>query len=144
MYLILILPLLAGLLAQTIKIFIHGNHIKFTPKNLVAYSGMPSGHSATVIALTTIIGLTQGLDSAIFSLSLVFAILVIRDALGIRRYLGEHGKILNALVKELNNDKLLDERYPHVLEKIGHTPMQVVVGGSIGFITAIVGYLMFY
>jgi acid phosphatase family membrane protein YuiD len=144
MYLIILVALGAGLTAQTIKMFVHGNHIRFSPKNIVAYSGMPSGHSATVVALTTIIGLTQGTGSAIFAMSVVFAVLVIRDAIGIRKYLGEHGKILNALVKELNADDLLDKRYPHLLEKIGHTPAQVAVGGLIGFLLAVAGYLLFY
>lgn len=144
MYLIIILPIASALLAQTLKMFLHGNHIKFSPKNLVAYSGMPSGHSALMISLTTIIYLTQGLASPIFALTLVMAVLVIRDAIGLRQYLGEHGKILNMLVKDLDNDHVLEKHYPHLLERIGHTPMQVLAGGTLGFIVSIVGYLLFY
>ncbi len=141
MYYIILLPLLSGMLAQTIKMFIHTNHIKFSAKNLAAYSGMPSGHTATMISLTTIIALTQGIASPIFALTFVMMILVIRDALGLRRYLGEHGKILNTLVNELEHDELLDKRYPHVLEQIGHTPMQVLAGGILGFSISILGYI---
>lgn len=144
MYLIIILPLASALIAQTLKMAINANHIKFSPKNLVAYSGMPSGHSALVISLATIIYLTQGLDSPIFALSIVMAILVIRDAVGLRRYLGEHGKILNMLVRDLDNDDVLEKRYPHLLEKIGHTPMQVLAGSIIGFAVSVIGYLLFY
>jgi acid phosphatase family membrane protein YuiD len=95
-----------------------------------------------VISLATIIGLKEGFDSAIFAFSVVFAVIIIRDALGIRRYLGQHGRILNILVKDLKDDSVLDENYPHLLEKIGHTPAQVLVGAIIGFLTSLIGYLI--
>ncbi|RLC38499.1 divergent PAP2 family protein, partial [Candidatus Falkowbacteria bacterium] len=97
---ILLLPLVAGLIAQLIKFFIRSNNKKFEFKNILAYSGMPSGHSAIVISLATIIGLKEGINSPLFAISIILAIIVIRDALGIRRYLGQHGKTLNILVKD--------------------------------------------
>jgi acid phosphatase family membrane protein YuiD len=63
--------------------------------------------------------------------------------MGIRRYLGQHGKILNILVKDLKEDEMLDENYPQLLEKIGHTPTQVIVGSLIGFTVSIIGYWLF-
>jgi len=142
MYQIIFLPLVAALITQLIKIFLDSNKLKWNLKNLVAYSGMPSGHSAIVVSLATIIGLTEGLESSLFALAFVFAIIVIRDALGIRKYLGEHGRILNKLVKDLKDDEMLDSKYPHLLEKIGHTPAQIIVGSLIGFIVSIVGYIV--
>lgn len=141
MPLILIAPILSGLIAQTIKFFIKTNKQKFSFKNFVAYSGMPSGHSAMVVSLAAIIGLDQGWHSPLFAVSTILAIIVIRDALGIRRYLGKHGRILNILIKDLGDDKMLDETYPHLLEKIGHTPIQVLVGSIIGFL---VSFVLFY
>lgn len=142
MYSILILPLISIFIAQLIKPLIKANRQKFSFKNFMAYSGMPSGHSAMVISLATITGLKIGFDSALFAISAVFALLVIRDALGLRRYLGEHGKILNILVKDLSNDKVLDEKYPLLLEKIGHTPAQVLAGSAIGFTVSLIGYFL--
>ena len=142
MYQIIFLPLVAALITQLIKIFLDSNKLKWNLKNLVAYSGMPSGHSAIVVSLATIIGLTEGWESSLFALAFVFAIIVIRDALGIRKYLGEHGRILNKLVKDLKDDEMLDSKYPHLLEKIGHTPAQIIVGSLIGFIVSIVGYIV--
>ena len=142
MYQIIFLPLVAALITQLIKIFLDSNKLKWNLKNLVAYSGMPSGHSAIVVSLATIIGLTEGWESSLFALAFVFAIIVIRDALGIRKYLGEHGRILNKLVKDLKDDEMLDSKYPHLLEKIGHTPAQIIVGSLIGFIVSIVGYII--
>ncbi|MEK7097323.1 MAG: divergent PAP2 family protein, partial [Patescibacteria group bacterium] len=118
-YKIIFLPILAGFIAQVIKFFIRSNNQRFKFRNILAYSGMPSGHSALVISLATITGLAEGLDSSSFAISLILAVIVIRDAIGIRRYLGEHGKILNILVEDLKDDRVLDERYPHLLERIG-------------------------
>jgi hypothetical protein len=129
-------------IAQSLKFLIPSNHQEFNLKNYFSYSGMPSGHSAMVISLATIIGLKEGFDSSIFALSVVFAVIVIRDAVGLRRYLGQHGRILNILVKDLKDDSFLDEKYPRLLEKIGHTPAQVMAGAMIGFLTSLIGYLI--
>lgn len=142
MYQIIALPILAGIIAQICKFFINSNNLKANFKNLTAYSGMPSGHSAIVISLATIVGLTEGWDSPFFAISAILALIVIRDALGIRRYLGQHGKTLNILVKDLGDDDVLEEKYPRLLEKIGHTPAQVLVGSIIGISVSILGYLI--
>lgn len=139
---ILLLPLIAGAIAQTIKFFIGSNKQELKFKNLMAYSGMPSGHSAIVISLATIIALKEGWQSPLFAITVILAIIVIRDALGIRRYLGEHGRVLNVLVKDLGNDQVLDEKYPRLLERVGHTPMQVFVGALIGFFASLIGFLL--
>ena len=144
MYLILILPLISGFIAQLIKFFIKTNKQKFNFNNILVYSGMPSGHSAMVISLSTIIGLILNWDSPIFAISIILSIIIIRDALGIRRYLGEHGKVLNILVKDLEDDEVLDKKYPHLLESIGHTPAQVLVGALIGFFISLLGYFLLY
>jgi uncharacterized protein len=138
----LILPLIAMLLTQVSKAFIKSNHQKFSIGSILAYSGMPSGHSALVISLATIIGLKSGWLSPLFAISFVLAMITIRDAMGLRRYLGEHGRMLNELVKDLKEepDKPLDRNYPHLLEKIGHTPAQVIVGGLIGFFISLIGF----
>ena len=141
-YSIVLLPIMAGLLAQVIKLFIKSNQQKWQVKNLLAYSGMPSGHSAMIVSLATIIGLVEGLHSPFFAISVVLMIIVIRDALGIRRYLGQHGKTLNILVKDLSNDNVLDKQYPHLLERIGHTPLQVLAGSTLGFLISFLGWLL--
>lgn len=110
---------------------------------MFTYSDMPSGHTAVVISLTSILALKQGLDSPIFACAFVYAILVITDAIGLRNYLGSHGKTLNVLVDDLKEDDFLDRRYPKHVEKIGHTPLQVAIGVLIGSIVSLTGYLLF-
>jgi hypothetical protein len=138
----LLFPLISALVAQSIKFFIDSNQQKFSLKNLAAYSGMPSGHSAIIISLATIVGLAEGFHSPLFAVCFVLAVIVIRDAIGLRQYLGQHGKVLNILVKDLKDDKLLDENYPKLLEKIGHTPIQVLAGSMIGFLISLIGYFI--
>ena len=141
--LIILLPILSGaILAQFIKILLKINKERIYFQDLFAYSGMPSGHTAMVVSLVVIVALQEGWQSPLFGVSFIFAFLVIRDALGLRWYLGEHGRILNVLLKDLSNDKVLEERYPKLLEKIGHTPAQVIVGAILGASVSFIGYLV--
>ena len=137
-------PVLAFILAQGTKIFLKslGTH-KLHWRDIFAYSDMPSGHTATVVSLSTIIALRLGLGSAEFALALVFMSIVITDAIGLRNYLGQHGRTLNILVKDLKEDDFLDNSYPKQLEHIGHTPIQVIIGGLIGFLVSVIGFLFF-
>lgn len=142
MYIYLLCPIIAFALAQGTKVFLRSLKHKITWHDLFAYSDMPSGHTAVVIGLVTIIGLQDGLSSPFFAISFVFATIVIVDAIGLRNYLGAHGKTLNILVKDLKEDEFLDRTYPKQLERIGHTPLQVLVGAIVGFLTsAIIWYL---
>jgi acid phosphatase family membrane protein YuiD len=143
MYIYLLTPIVAFILAQGAKVFLRSFHHKITWHDVFAYSDMPSGHTAVVISLITILGLKLGVDSPIFATAFVYAVIVITDAVGLRNYLGQHGKTLNILVKDLKEDEFLDRSYPKLLERIGHTPMQVVVGALVGLITSIISFLLF-
>ena len=143
MYQILITSLVAGIIAQLSKAFFKSAKTKLDWRFFSSYSGMPSSHAAFVSALAMIVGLTEKFSSPVFAVSLVFGLLVIRDALGARRYLGQHGEIINSLVRDLNKDKMLDETYPRLLENIGHTPAQIIAGLVLGIIISLASYLIF-
>ncbi len=140
---ILLVPLLAAMIAQLSKVFIRSNKQKLSWSTLWVYSGMPSGHSAITVALTTIIGLEKGWDYPGFSIALVFTLLILRDAVGLRRQLGRHGLMLNELVADLKDDNYLDNHYPQLLEKIGHTPAQIAIGSLIGCLVAVAVHFIF-
>jgi acid phosphatase family membrane protein YuiD len=140
MYIYLICPIAAFTLAQGAKVFLRSFDHQVTWHDVFAYSDMPSGHTAVVSALVTILGLKLGLNSPIFAAAFVFATIVITDAIGLRNYLGQHGRTLNILVKDLKEDEFLDRTYPKLLEHIGHTPLQVVVGALVGIITSLLGF----
>jgi len=140
---ILIWPLIALFIAQLAKFFISSNRLKFSWQGVFAYSGMPSGHSAMVSALAGTIALYYGFNSPFFAIAAILAIIVIRDATGLRRYLGQHGRTLNILVKDLKEDDMLDASYPTLLERIGHTPAQVFFGILIGLAVSLLGFWLF-
>ena len=140
---ILIAPLVAALIAQLSKVLVRTNKQKLSWSVLWVYSGMPSGHAAITVALTTIIGLEKGFDYPGFAITLVFTLLVLRDAIGLRRQLGNQGSVLNELVDDLEDDNYLDKRYPQLLERIGHTPAQIIVGSLVGGLVAVFIYLIF-
>lgn len=140
---ILIAPLVAAVIAQLSKVLVRTNKQKLSWSVLWVYSGMPSGHAAITVALTTIIGLEKGFDYPGFAITLVFTLLVLRDAIGLRRQLGNQGSVLNELVDDLEDDNYLDKRYPQLLERIGHTPAQIIVGSLVGGLVAVFIYLIF-
>ena len=95
--------------------------------------GMPSSHSALVCALTTSIGFRSGVDSDIFILALCFMLVVIRDAVGVRRASGLQARSLNELGKKLYQKGMID--FQTVKEVHGHTPLEVFVGCLLGLFT---------
>ena len=143
MYIYLICPILAFAIAQGAKVLINSRRKKIGWLDIFAYSDMPSGHTAVVSALVAIIALRVGISSPLFAVAFVFATIVIVDAIGLRNYLGQHGKTLNVLIKDLKEDEFLDRSYSRLLEKIGHTPAQVAVGAVIGGLTSLILHWIF-
>ncbi len=98
--------------------------------------GMPSSHSATVSSLATAVGIAQGINSVYFAISVIFAIIVMHDASGIRRAAGKQAGVLNDLGKSLSN--LFEEKFhqEQLKELLGHTPVEVMVGAILGIVIA--------
>ncbi len=97
--------------------------------------GMPSSHSALAVSIATSIGFTSGVTSDVFILSLFFAMVVIRDAMGVRRASGLQAKALNSLGKDLT--KKLKLSFHPVKEIHGHTLPQTLIGSLLGFFIAL-------
>lgn len=101
-------------------------------RRLFGAGGMPSSHSAVVATLTTLIGKEYGLGSAIFAVSFVFSLIVMYDAAGVRRAAGKQATLLNKLVENYpNSNVIVTEK---LVEVLGHTPFQVLVGAVIGIL----------
>lgn len=96
-------------------------------RQLYVSGDMPSSHSATTVALATVIGLHDGTDSAIFALAALFAAIVMYDAVMVRRSSGEQGAAIGALISEIKS--LI--RPPRAAK--GHQPLEVAVGAVLGF-----------
>ena len=81
---------LAWLIAQVLKTLINFLLTKeFVWERMVGAGGMPSSHSALVCSLTVALSRKLGFTSPEFALSLVFAAVVMYDAMGVRRAAGE-------------------------------------------------------
>ena len=97
---------------------------------------MPSSHSAVVMSLTILIGKEYGFDSPVLALSGVFAFIVMYDAAAVRRAAGKQARLLNKIVDTPGLSGL--EVQERLVEVLGHTPIQVIVGALIGVIVGVI------
>ena len=104
--------------------------------------GMPSSHSAVVCSLATATGICEGISSTYFIISLIFALVVLRDSVGVRRAAGLQAKALNNLGKQYA--KFTGQEFSSVKEIQGHTPLEVLVGSCLGIIIAVIFYFFFF
>lgn len=134
--------LAATAVAQILKLIIVGaTERRFAPERLLETGGMPSSHSAAVVALAISLGIREGWGSPYFALAAVFGGIVMYDATGIRRAAGMQAQLINDLVEELGH--LFDDGFrPQALKTLlGHTYPQVLVGAVLGGLTAMILHL---
>ena len=136
---VLISAVLGWFIAQFLKIFtVLFTTKKFHIKYMFTNGGMPSSHSATVLALCIACAIQEGVASPYFAISAVLAVIVMNDAFGVRYETGKQATILNRITKELfagNTDGVNTQ----LKELVGHTPFQVLMGALLGIVVA-VGY----
>ncbi|MGE0199459.1 MAG: divergent PAP2 family protein [Candidatus Melainabacteria bacterium] len=138
---IILSGLTAAFVAQLIKFFIYWltqRQVNF--RLFFQTGGMPSSHSAWMVAMATSVGLIEGFDSTLFAVAFGIAMIVMYDAAGLRRSAGKMAGVLNAIVADIYTDH--QERFPErLMELLGHTPIEVIVGGIQGFFTAYLFHL---
>jgi uncharacterized protein len=128
---VLLASVLAWALAQVSKTV--GEIIKerrLVLSRLVSSGGMPSSHSALVTGLATAVGRVMGISSPAFAIAAVLACIVMYDAAGVRRAVSIQARILNQMIDEAFQGHPFAEK--RLRELIGHTPIQVFVGGLLG------------
>lgn len=136
-YRYLIIPLTVLICIQAFKVIWDLVTLKkFNFKRIVGAGGMPSSHAATTVSITTMIGRGMGTSSPVFALALIFTLVVIFDACGVRREAGKQAKILNEIIEtpDMSNIEVNEK----LVELVGHTPKQVLVGVIIGFIVGMI------
>ncbi|MCM1160402.1 MAG: divergent PAP2 family protein [Roseburia sp.] len=136
---ILVSAITGWFVAQVLKTIIHMIISKqFSAERLVGSGGMPSSHSSTVCALVTATGIIYGLSGYEFAVAAIFAIVVMYDAMGVRRETGKQARILNQMMNIFtdmgNSLKTPEEK---LKEFVGHTPLQVLMGAILGILIAI-------
>ena len=97
---------------------------------------MPSSHSSITACLCTTIGYRSGVDSDIFILSMVFFLVTIRDAVGVRRANGRQARRLNE-IGDILRSRGFYEDFKKLKEVNGHSPMEAFVGSLLGFFIGI-------
>ncbi len=129
---------LGWMIAQVAKTIIHLIITKkFVAERLVGSGGMPSCHSATVCALATATGMECGASAPEFAISVMLAIIVMYDAMGVRRETGIQAKVLNEMIEVFTKMGKTMSAEEKLKEFIGHTPLQVLVGAILGIIVAV-------
>lgn len=112
---------------------------KFDPERLVGAGGMPSAHSASVCGLTIAVARSVGFASPLFAISFLLAVVVMYDAMGVRRAAGEHAKVINMIVRKQNDGKIsyIPKDKKQLKEFLGHTPLEVLGGALLGILIAL-------
>lgn len=133
---ILLNSLGAWFIAQFIK-FVHTliSYKKIDFRKFFSAGGMPSAHTALVSCLSTEVGLVEGFNSTMFSLSVIFSMIVMYDAAGVRHAAGKQAQILNRLVEDYYRNHTISEK--RLKELLGHTPIEVFFGMLLGISFAI-------
>ncbi len=131
---VLLVALVACLTAQVLKlVFDLAKNGKLNVRVLVETGGMPSAHSALVAALAAGVGQTAGWASPDFAVAVVFAVIVMYDAAGVRQAAGKQARILNQIIDEFfQEDHHFNE--DRLKELLGHTPFQVIAGSILGVV----------
>lgn len=138
-------PLVIGgsafILSQVLKIIIY--YFKDKKLDLTHFfeaAGMPSTHSAMSAAMTLSIGVKNGFDSTFFAIAVVFTIIVMYDAMGVRFAAGQQAVVLNKIIEDIYSEKISEKE--KMKELIGHTPIEVFAGGTLGL--AVAAVLLFF
>ena len=127
--------------AQIIKTIIHLIRYRtFNPERLFGAGGMPSSHSALVCSATLAVSRKIGTNSVEFAIMFILAVVVMYDAMGVRRASGLHAKEINRInktIEESANDNKQDD-YKELKEYLGHTPFEVLGGALLGILISMI------
>ena len=139
---VVVITFFGWFIAQVIKVAIGViTEKRFNFKWFVGTGGMPSSHVAGVTAMVSSVAIYEGVSTALFGVTLMFAIVVICDAQGVRRSTGQQAEILNKIMDDIYLKKEIpDDR---LKELIGHTPIQVLAGILVGLAVALTFHFVF-
>lgn len=133
-YKYILVPFLLWLAIQISKVVVDCiEKKKFTLRRLLGSGGMPSSHSAVMVSITVMLGKNIGFKSPIFALACFMSLVVMQDAIGVRRQVGEQAKYLNEILMDEKTSP--EEKFQ---EMVGHTPFQVLIGLIVGLIAGLI------
>lgn len=135
---VILVTVMSSGIAQALKVFTKLATTGQLDLRMVATTGgMPSSHSCCTMGMAVSVGLIEGFNSVSFAIALCLAFIVMYDAAGVRRTVGLQAKVLNQMMVELFSEhpRLSGER---IKELLGHTPVEVFVGATLGSVIAVV------
>lgn len=136
---VLMPPIFAWMLAQILKTLLNLVTTRtLSLERLTGAGGMPSAHSALVCCMMICMARNQGVGSPLFALAVLFAAVVMYDAMSVRRAAGEHAKAINLLVDNVEKEQNTELMDKDLKEFLGHTPLEVLAGALLGIIVGMV------
>ncbi len=129
-YYIFLIPVFVGFVVQLTKFIVYCNKHGWNWRYAMTHGHMPSAHTGFIVALVTSVGYYDGMASGAFAVAVALAIIVIDDAARLRVYMGDQGRYLNMLIRQLN---INEDQFPRLKERMGHRVSEVIVGGIYGF-----------
>lgn len=130
-YFIFIVPIIIGSFTQLTKFVVYSIKHGWDIRYAMTHGHMPSAHTGFIVSLVTSVGLYDGVDTGAFAVAVALAIIVIDDAVRLRAYMGDQGRYLNMLIRQLPIEK---EKFPRLKERMGHRVSEVIIGGIYGFL----------
>jgi acid phosphatase family membrane protein YuiD len=134
-YYIFLIPVAVGVIVQITKFIVFSVKHGWNWNYAMTHGHMPSAHTGFIVSLATSVGYYAGIASGAFAVAVALAIIVIDDAARLRMYMGDQGRYLNMLIRQLN---ISDEQFPRLKERVGHRVSEVIVGGIYGFVLTII------
>ncbi|PJA87078.1 MAG: hypothetical protein CO141_01345 [Candidatus Moranbacteria bacterium CG_4_9_14_3_um_filter_42_9] len=130
-YYIFLIPIAVGVIVQVTKFIVFSLRHGWDWSYAMTHGHMPSAHTGFIVSLVTSVGYYEGMATGAFTVALALAIIVIDDAARLRMYMGDQGRYLNMLIRQLN---VSEDQFPRLKERVGHRVSEVIVGGILGFV----------
>lgn len=132
----ILLPFVAWVVAGCCKFLV--NRIRFGNKatSLIGYGGFPSTHTTVLSSVVFFAGLTLGFHSPVFTLGMGALVILVIDAHGLRRKVGEQAAAINEL-----REKVGIKKEP-LREKMGHQWHEIAGGLVLGFVLAYIASMI--
>lgn len=126
---IFLIPIIVGVVTQVVKLVVFSLKHGWDWKYAITHGHMPSAHTAFVVSLVTSVGYYEGYQTGAFAVAVALAVIVIDDAARLRMYMGDQGRYLNMLIRQLNVN---EKQFPRLKERVGHRVSEVIAGGILG------------
>ncbi|MFZ5982474.1 MAG: divergent PAP2 family protein [Patescibacteria group bacterium] len=130
-YFVFLIPVFVGFFTQMTKFVVYSLKHGWNWRYAMTHGHMPSAHTGFIISLITSVGFYDGIQTGAFAVAIGLAIIVVDDAVRLRAYMGDQGRYLNMLIRQLN---IKEDQFPRLKERMGHRISEVIVGGIYGFL----------